>query len=128
MGGLCAGFCIFRAQARVPAGFGGGLCGGHSQADGGTAGWARAAQQLSRGDRAGRTDFDLTQANAAYVYDNALAGLLLLAAGHGGDAAGSGEALAMAQANDRFWKGWPVAQCLSGRGDDEACETARLVG
>ena len=52
----------------------------------------------------GRADFDLTQANAAYVYDNALAGLLLLAAGHGDDAARIGQALAMAQAHDRFWK------------------------
>jgi hypothetical protein len=51
-----------------------------------------------------RTDFDLTQANAAYVYDNALAGLLLLAAGHAGDAGRIGQALAIAQANDRFWK------------------------
>ncbi len=51
-----------------------------------------------------RADFDLTQANAAYVYDNALAGLLLLAAGHGDDARRIGQALAIAQAHDRFWK------------------------
>jgi hypothetical protein len=50
-----------------------------------------------------QADFDITQANAAYVYDNALAGLLLLAAGHADDARWIGEALAMAQSNDRFW-------------------------
>jgi hypothetical protein len=49
----------------------------------------------------GGGDFDLTQANAAYVYDNALAGLLLLAAGHRDAAARIGEALALAQAHDR---------------------------
>jgi hypothetical protein len=49
-------------------------------------------------------DFDLTQADAAYVYDNALAGLALLAAGDRDDAGRIGQALAMAQAHDRFWK------------------------
>jgi hypothetical protein len=52
----------------------------------------------------GAADFDLTQANAAYVYDNALAGLALLAAGDRDDAARIGAALAIAQAHDRFWK------------------------
>jgi hypothetical protein len=52
----------------------------------------------------GAADFDLTQANAAYVYDNALAGLALLAAGDRDDAARIGQALAMAQAHDRFWR------------------------
>ena len=50
---------------------------------------------------AGADDFDLTQANAAYVYDNALAGLLLLAAGHKPEAQRIGDALAIAQAHDR---------------------------
>jgi hypothetical protein len=49
-------------------------------------------------------DFDKTQANAAYVYDNALAGLLLLAAGQRDAARRIGEALAIAQAHDRFYK------------------------
>lgn len=49
----------------------------------------------------GADDFDLTQANAAYVYDNALAGLLLLAAGHKAEAKRIGQALAIAQAHDR---------------------------
>jgi hypothetical protein len=53
---------------------------------------------------AGAADFDLTQANAAYVYDNALAGLALLGAGDRDDAARIGQALALAQAQDRFWK------------------------
>lgn len=48
-------------------------------------------------------DFDLTQANAAYVYDNALAGLALLAAGDWAGAARIGAALEMAQIHDRFW-------------------------
>jgi len=50
-----------------------------------------------------QTDFDRTQANAAYVYDNALAGLLLLAAGYDDDARWIGEALAIAQNNDRYF-------------------------
>jgi hypothetical protein len=48
-----------------------------------------------------QSDFDRTQANAAYMYDNALAGLLLLAAGYPDDARWIGEALAIAQNNDR---------------------------
>ena len=52
---------------------------------------------------AGASDFDVTQANAAYVYDNALAGLALLAAGHGAEARRIGTALALAQGNDRYW-------------------------
>jgi hypothetical protein len=51
----------------------------------------------------GADDFDLTQANAAYVYDNALAGLLLLAAGHKAQAQRIGDALAIAQAHDRHF-------------------------
>lgn len=50
---------------------------------------------------AGGGDFDLTQANAAYVYDNALAGILLLAAGERAAALRIGQALALAQAHDR---------------------------
>ncbi|OYV26482.1 MAG: hypothetical protein B7X08_01815, partial [Acidocella sp. 20-63-7] len=50
-----------------------------------------------------RTDFDLTQADAAYVYDNALAGLLLLAAGDAPAARRIGAALAQAQAQDPFY-------------------------
>lgn len=50
------------------------------------------------------TDFDLTQANAAYVYDNALAGLALLAGGHREDASRIAGALALAQNHDRYWR------------------------
>lgn len=54
-------------------------------------------------DAHGGTDFDVTQADAAYVYDNALAGLLLLAAGYADEARRIGTALALAQAHDRFY-------------------------
>ena len=49
----------------------------------------------------GGAAFDVTQANAAYVYDNALAGLLLLAAGERAAASRIGQALSIAQAHDR---------------------------
>jgi len=48
-------------------------------------------------------DFDRTQANAAYVYDNALAGLALLAAGDRTNAARIAQALEIAQTHDRFY-------------------------
>jgi len=51
-----------------------------------------------------RTDFDGAHDNCAYVYDNALAGLALLASGHGALAAHIGAALLTAQSNDRFWQ------------------------
>lgn len=50
------------------------------------------------------SDFDVTQANAAYVYDNALAGLALLASGDRKNAERIGAALELAQNHDRFWK------------------------
>lgn len=49
----------------------------------------------------GADTFDLTQADAAYVYDNALAGLFLLAAGERTAALRIGQGLALAQAHDR---------------------------
>ncbi|WP_284256528.1 hypothetical protein [Acidocella aquatica] len=51
----------------------------------------------------GAADFDLTQAAAAYVYDNALAGLLLLAAGDKDGARRIGAALEIAQGHDPFY-------------------------
>ncbi len=54
---------------------------------------------VNTGPRA--NDFDLTQGTVAYVYDNALAGLLMLAAGHRREAQRIGQALALAQAHDR---------------------------
>jgi hypothetical protein len=56
-------------------------------------------------------DFDLTQANAAYVYDNALAGLLLLAAGYPAEAKRIGDALAQAQAHDRKFADGRLRNC-----------------
>jgi hypothetical protein len=55
-------------------------------------------------DVAGAGDFDRTQAGCAYVYDNALAGLALLASGHARAAARIADALVQAQARDRFWR------------------------
>jgi hypothetical protein len=52
---------------------------------------------------AGADDFDLTQANASYVYDQALAGLLLAAAGDTANATRLADALAFAQTHDRFY-------------------------
>ncbi|HUZ65334.1 MAG TPA: hypothetical protein VMU82_16645, partial [Acetobacteraceae bacterium] len=49
------------------------------------------------------TDFDRTNAVCAYVYDNALAGHALLAAGDRAGAMRIGQALAIAQRNDRFY-------------------------
>jgi hypothetical protein len=48
-------------------------------------------------------DFDRVNQEAAYTYDNALAGLALLAAGERTLAARIGEALRIAQAQDRYW-------------------------
>lgn len=50
---------------------------------------------------AGARTFDRVQANAAFTYDNALAGLALLASGEPQLAFGIGEALRIAQAGDR---------------------------
>jgi hypothetical protein len=54
-------------------------------------------------DLAGTGDFDRTQANCAYVYDNAVVGLALLAAGDAAGARRIGDALVQAQQTDRFW-------------------------
>lgn len=48
--------------------------------------------------------FDRTQANCAYVYDNAVAGLALLAAGDVALARRIGGGLRAAQDSDRFWR------------------------
>lgn len=49
---------------------------------------------------AGGSDFDLTNGNTAYTYDNAVAGLALLASGDKAGAARIGDAFAIAQAHD----------------------------
>ncbi len=54
-------------------------------------------------DVSGEDDFTRTQAGCAYVYDNAVAGLALLASGDVRNARRIGDALARAQAQDRFW-------------------------
>ncbi len=54
-------------------------------------------------DVSGSDDFTRTQAGCAYVYDNAVAGLALLASGATQSARRIGDALARAQARDRFW-------------------------
>jgi len=51
----------------------------------------------------GREDFDRVHAEVAFTYDNALAGLALLAAGERAAAAGIAEALRLAQDQDRHW-------------------------
>jgi hypothetical protein len=51
----------------------------------------------------GNSQFDRSQANCAYVYDNAVTGLALLAAGDRASAHAIADALAYAQANDRFY-------------------------
>lgn len=61
----------------------------------------------------GAGDFDLTQANAAYVYDNALAGLLLYAAGHKQAAMRIGQALALAQIHDRKFTDGRLRNCYA---------------
>ena len=55
-------------------------------------------------DVSGADDFARTQAGCAYVYDNAVAGLALLASGDTQGARRIGDALTLAQAGDRFWK------------------------
>jgi hypothetical protein len=55
-------------------------------------------------DVAGDGAFDRAHGNCAYVYDNAVVGLALLAGGRMVAARALGDALAAAQARDRFWK------------------------
>jgi hypothetical protein len=54
-------------------------------------------------DTSGGSAFDRTQANCAYVYDNAVVGLALLAVGDTAAAIAIADALRQAQAHDRFW-------------------------
>jgi hypothetical protein len=68
---------------------------------------------IGAGGAAASGDFDLTQANAAYVYDNALAGLFLLAAGERAAAARIGQALALAQAHDRKFTDGRLRNCYA---------------
>ena len=54
-------------------------------------------------ERSGGGAFDLAHANCAYVYDNAVTGLALLASGERLGAARIGDALVAAQGRDRFF-------------------------
>jgi hypothetical protein len=54
-------------------------------------------------DVAGNSSFDQTHAHCAYVYDNAVAGLALLASGDADGARRIGDALVQAQGHDRAW-------------------------
>ncbi len=77
-------------------------------------GWAATLQEraatlpgpglLQSYDVSGADDFARTQAGCAYVYDNAVAGLALLASGDTQGARRIGDALTRAQTGDRFWK------------------------
>ena len=55
-------------------------------------------------DVSGDSPFDRTQAQCAYVYDNAVVGLALLSDGDLAGARRIGDALAQAQIRDRFWR------------------------
>jgi hypothetical protein len=54
-------------------------------------------------DVSGNSEFDRTQAGCAYVYDNAVVGLALLAIGDTAGARRIGDGLVQAQNRDRFW-------------------------
>ncbi len=79
----------------------------------GLAGWRDALSErvnalggaglLQSYDVSGSSPFDRTQAKCAYVYDNAVVGLALLAIGDTQAAARIGDALAQAQNQDRFF-------------------------
>jgi len=72
-------------------------------------GWIDALAQRVRGgllrsyEQLGDTAFDRAHGNCAYLYDNAVAGLALLAGGRVAQARVLGDALIAAQARDRAW-------------------------
>ena len=75
------------------------------------------------------TEFDRVHQDAAYTYDNALAGLVLLAAGERALAARIGEALRLAQAEDRHWRDGRLRNAYAaGPPDRTASASARLAG
>jgi hypothetical protein len=72
------------------------------------AAWLAALQNRSGGllrsyEQLEATDFDRAHSNCAYVYDNAVAGIALLACGRIQAARALGDALVAAQQRDRFW-------------------------
>lgn len=73
--------------------------------------------------------FDVSHAETAYTYDNALAGLALLAAGDRAGAARLGTALALVQEQDRHWRDGRLRNAYAaGRVFPEAPRSARPPG
>jgi hypothetical protein len=73
-------------------------------------GWLEALASRARGglllsyEKLSDTPFDRAHGNCAYVYDNAVAGIALLAGGRVAAARVLGDALVDAQKRDRFWQ------------------------
>ncbi|MCR0984364.1 hypothetical protein [Roseomonas populi] len=77
----------------------------------------------------GREDFDRVHAEVAFTYDNALAGLALLAGGERPLAFRIGEALRLAQEQDRHWTDGRLRNAYAaGRVHAEAPRSARPPG
>lgn len=77
----------------------------------------------------GREDFDRVHAEVAFTYDNALAGLALLAAGERAGAARIAEALRLSQEQDRYWRDGRLRNAYAaGRVHPEAPRSARPPG
>lgn len=77
----------------------------------------------------GREDFDRVHAEVAFTYDNALAGLALLAAGERALAARIAEALHLSQEQDRHWRDGRLRNAYpAGRAFAEAPRSARPPG
>ena len=77
----------------------------------------------------GRESFDRVHAEVAFTYDNALAGLALLAAGERALASRIAEALRLAQEQDRHWRDGRLRNAYpAGRAFPEAPRSARPPG
>jgi hypothetical protein len=77
----------------------------------------------------GREDFDRVHAEVAFTYDNALAGLALLAGGERALATRIAEALRLAQSQDRHWEDGRLRNAYpAGRVFPEAPRSARPPG
>ena len=77
----------------------------------------------------GREDFDRVHAEVAFTYDNALAGLALLAGGERAAAARLAEALRLVQEGDRHWRDGRLRNAYAaGRVHAEAPRSARPPG
>lgn len=77
----------------------------------------------------GREAFDRAHAETAYTYDNAVAGLALLAGGERALAERLGDGLRLAQAQDRHWRDGRLRNAYAaGRQHEEAPRSARPPG